>query len=536
VVVGALDELRRLSDDEHLSASDRCTALIELARRDPTGGEAVRAYFAAVAVDVRELLDERAFVAHLAAHFRSEHVPSALALLRAGASDRSATPFERTMCVERLRGLVVSDGTEVGRLAVELLAHPRARRQPRRLVIMLDRQRRTEVERDLLTDRSLPIAARVPSSDLWDDLPLAVEAEAEIRDVLGAPETSAGEWVDAAVRLARLGGRFVPEATRVLAGMGTRKARKALARLGAAQWRQVVAEAEREVSDPSAPVRKRVETALVVAEIARVLPESVAEFLREALAGVSDLLRVRIRFALRKTDGLDPVRAMRDDARLPSAVRWQAAIKLMGYDVADRAAAASLLHAIAADPTEKPALRRAVTRDLSKLGTPGREKAVAVLRAMAVAEDVPVAIRIRAARGLLDSAPAHRREATQLLKGFLATADPLLRRRALLGIGQVDSVEAAVELAAMAVDPRVPARVRVRCADSVVDLWQPLREKAVVAVRAVARDESAARHVRRRAARDLARWSEVCREEARELVRELNVRGDDDRCGRDPSQ
>ncbi|NUT95723.1 MAG: NACHT domain-containing protein [Saccharothrix sp.] len=534
--LGALDELRRLADDEHLSASNRCTALIEVARRDPAAVEAVRAYFEGVAVDARELLDERAFVAHLAAHFRSEHVPAALALLRAGASDRAAIPFERTMCVERLRGLFVSERIEIERLAVELLAYPRARRGLRRLVIMLDRQRRTEVERDLLTDRSLSIAARVPWSDVWDDLPLAAEAEAEIREVLGGPETSAGERVDAAVRLAGLGGRFVPEATRVLAGMGTRKARKALAGLGAAQWRQVVAEAEREVLDASVPVRERVETALVVAEIARVVPESVAGFLRGALAGVSDLLRVRIRFALRKTDGLDPVRAMRDDARLPSAVRWQAAIKLMTYDVADRAAAVSLLHAIATDPTEKPALRRAVTHDLSNLGAPGREKAVAVLRAMAVADDIPAAVRIRAVRGLVDSAPAHRRDAMELLKGFRATANPLLRRRALLGIGQLDPVEAAVDLAAMAVDPEVPARVRVRCAESVVDLWQPLRDKAVVAVRAVARDGRIARQVRRRAARDLALWSEVCREEARELIRELNVRGDDDRCDRDPSQ
>jgi hypothetical protein len=534
--LGGLDELRRLAAEEHLSPSNRCTALIEVARRDPTEAEAVRAYFEAVAVDARELLDERAFAAHLAAHFRSEHVPAALALLRAGATDRSATSFERTVCVERLRDLFVSEGIEIERLAVELLAHPGARQQPRRLVIMLDRQRRTEVERDLLADRSLRITARVPRFDLWDDLPLAAEAEAVIREVLGGPETSVGERVDAAVTLARLGGRFVPEATRVLAGMGTHEARKALARLGAAQWRQVVAEAEREVSDASVPVRERVERALVVAEIARVVPESVARFLREALAGVYDLLRLRIRFALRKTDGLGPVRAMRDDARSPSAVRWQAAIKLVPYDVADRTAAVALLHAIATDPTEKPALRRRVTYDLAYLGTPGREKASAVLRAMAVAEDVPVAIRIRAARGLVDSAPAHRRDAVELLRRFRATANPLLRLRALQGIGQLEPVEAAVELAAMAADRRLLGNVRLRCAVSVMDLWQPLREKAVMAVREVAGDASVARHVRWWAARVLARWSEMCREEARELIRELNVRGDDDRCDRDPSQ
>ncbi|MFI9814533.1 NACHT domain-containing protein [Saccharothrix variisporea] len=533
---GGLDELRRLAGDEHLSAPDRCTALIEVARRDPAGVEAVRAYFRAVAVDGHELLDERAFVAHLMAHFESEHVPSALALLRSGAADRSARPVERARCVERLRSLFVAEEAEVERLAVEALTHPSVRRRAHRLVGPLERPRRTEVERDLLADRSLSLAVRVPRPDLWDDLPLAPEAEAEIRDVLAGPETSAGERVDAATELAGLSGRFLPEATRLLSGMGSRKARKALAGLGAAQWRQVVAQAEREVFDGSLSLRERVETALMVAEVARVLPESVAGFLREAVTGVSDVQRVRIRFALRKTDGLGPVRVMRDDAGLASAVRWQAAVKLVPYDVADRAAAVSLLHAIATDPAEKPALRRRVAHDLARLGAPGREKAVAVLRAMATGEDVPVAIRIRAAFELLDSAPAWRREAMALLKGFRDTARPILRARARVGVGRLEPAEAAVELAVMAVDPGLPANVRVRSAVDVVGLWPPLREKAVVAVRAVARDEGVARHVRRRAARDLARWSEVCREEARGLVRELDVRGDDDRGGRDPSQ
>jgi cellulose synthase operon protein C len=39
------------------------------------------------------------------------------------------------------------------------------------------------------------------------------------------------------------------------------------------------------------------------------------------------------------------------------------------------------------------------------------------------------------------------------------------------------------------------------------------------------RDEAVPRHVRSRAARDLARWSELCRKEARDLLRALRPIG-----------
>lgn len=232
---GALDELRRVAEDEHLSVSARCTALLDLARRDSSAVEAVRALFAAVAVDSREPVDERSFVAHLVAHFAAEHVPAALALLRFCAADRSTPPAERALCVQRLRDLMVAEDAEVERLAGELLAHPQVRHQPRRLVRLLSRPHRTEVERDLLTDRTVPLDVRVPRRDLWDDLPLAAEAEAEIRDVLAGPESFAGERVAALTALATLSGRFRPEATRRLTAMDSVVARGALAELGAAQ-------------------------------------------------------------------------------------------------------------------------------------------------------------------------------------------------------------------------------------------------------------------------------------------------------------
>ncbi|MEU7530908.1 NACHT domain-containing protein [Saccharothrix sp. NPDC042600] len=531
---GALDEVRRIAEDEHLGVSERCTALLLLARRDPAAAETVRAFFATVAVDGRETVDDRAFVAHSVAHFAAEHVPAALALLRSCAADRSTPPADRAVCVQRLRDLMVAEDAEVERLVGELLAHPPVRHRPRRLVSLLSRSHRTEVERDLLTDRTVPLEVRVPRRDLWDDLPLAAEAEAEVRDVLAGPETSVEEEVAAATALARLSGRFVPEASRRLAAMRSRAARTALADLGAAQWRHVVAEAERELVDGSLPLRDRAWAALVIAKIRRDLPGSIVGAIRELADEVPDRVRLRLRWALRKVDGLDPVRALRDDAAVPSGVRWHAARWLTPYDVADRAAAFSVLHAIATDPGEKVGLRHSVASDLAGLGAPGRERAVAVLRAIATGEEFPVGARIWGARGLLEVAPACRREAMALSRGFLGTPNPLLRRRVLWGIGRWEPVEAAVGLAAMASDPGVSAVARVWCAEGVVDLWPRWREKAVAAVRAVATDESVARHVRRRAARDLALWSEVCRAEARALLSALG--GDHDRGGRRPAE
>ncbi|GAA0211288.1 hypothetical protein GCM10010492_06380 [Saccharothrix mutabilis subsp. mutabilis] len=531
---GALDEVRRIAEDEHLGVSERCTALLLLAGRDAAVAETVPAFFAAVAADGREPVDDRTFVAQAVAHFAAEHVPAALALLRSCAADRSVAATDRALCVQRLRDLMVTEEVEVERLAGELLAHPPVRCRSRRLVSLLSRSHRTEVERDLLTDRAVPLEVRVPRRDVWDDLPLAAETEAEVRDVLAGPETSVEEEVAAATALARLSGRFVPEASRRLAALRSRGARTALVELGAAQWRHVVAEAERELVDGSLPLRDRAWAALVVAKTRRDLPRSTVGAIRELAAEAPDLARLRLRWALRKVDGLDPVRALRDDAAIPSGVRRNAARRLTPYDVADRAAAFSVLHGIATDPGEKVGLRHSVALDLAGLGAPGREQAVAVLRAMATGEEFPVGARIWGARGLLEVAPACRREAMVLLRGFLGTPNPLLRRRVLWGIGQLEPVEAAVGLAAMASNPAVAAVARVRCAEGVVDLWPRWREKAVAAVRAVAVDGSVARHVRRRAARDLALWSELCRAEARALLSALG--GDHDRGRQAPAE
>ncbi|MFD0200464.1 MULTISPECIES: hypothetical protein [Saccharothrix] len=226
---------------------------------------------------------------------------------------------------------------------------------------------------------------------------------------------------------------------------------------------------------------------------------------------------MEFRYALRQYDGLDAVRAMRDDERMSPAIRVQAGTTLVPYDVDDRAAAARVLHAIATDPEVRPVLRRRAVYELAQLGTVGRERATEVLRSLMVDESVSTTVRIRSARTLIEQAPMVRRAAMAVLRGLLDTPDPLLRRKALKAIGLLEPTEAALELVAMARDGLVPAVARVWCA-AAVGLSPDVREKAAVAVRAVALAEVVPWQVRRRAAADLARWSELCREEARSVL------------------
>ena len=109
-----------------------------------------------------------------------------------------------------------------------------------------------------------------------------------------------------------------------------------------------------------------------------------------------------------------------------------------------------------------------------------------------------------------------------MLRSMLDTPKPLQRRVVLLRIGQVRPMEAALELLAMTNERSHGAVARTWCAEAAVSLWWECRDRAAVVVREIANDVTAPPHFRRQAACHLARWSAVCREEARVLIRELD--------------
>jgi cellulose synthase operon protein C len=60
--------------------------------------------------------------------------------------------------------------------------------------------------------------------------------------------------------------------------------------------------------------------------------------------------------------------------------------------------------------------------------------------------------------------------------------------------------------------------VRLRCAEALAQLRRDQRETASVVARELMLNEAVPRHVRSQAALDLALWSKLCREEARNLL------------------
>ncbi|KOX34197.1 hypothetical protein ADK67_04470 [Saccharothrix sp. NRRL B-16348] len=515
----ALDVLRSRADDAFLSVVARGDAYRALAERDREVVDAAIAFHRGVVESDEEAFTRRHAAAHGLAKFDRRFTRTALAFLRRCGTDPAATAEERAYSVKWLMGVKPSAGEGVFHHVDSLIRQHRPS-SSRQLVSRLPRRERTAMERVLLADRSLPLELRVPVADGWDDLPLSAEAEAEVRDALTAPESSSRQRVVAAVALAVLSTELVPEAMRALEAMPSSRARRASAELTPASWGRVLNEALNTVADTALPTRERVQAARLVSEITTTLPDPVAEFLRTVIREprTSERDRLEFRYALREHDGLDPVRAMRDDRRLSPAIRLLAAVKLVPYDVDDRAAAARILHAIATDPAVRPVLRRRAGYELAQLGTAGREHATEVLRSLMADETVPTTVRIRSAYTLIENAPAARRAAMATLRGLSETPNPLLRRKVLKAIGLLETTEAALELVAIARDAKIPAVARTRCAEAAVELSSDVREKAAVAVRAVAVDESVPRHVRRRAAANLARWSELCREEARSLL------------------
>ena len=70
----------------------------------------------------------------------------------------------------------------------------------------------------------------------------------------------------------------------------------------------------------------------------------------------------------------------------------------------------------------------------------------------------------------------------------------------------------------MANDRRLSPVVRLRAAEELADLRQDQCEAAALVARELMRDRNVAWHVRQHAACHLARWSLVCRQEARDMI------------------
>jgi hypothetical protein len=522
----AMKELEQHLADIHRRPANRSRNLREFTEVEFAARSRSVEGIAALVGDERLKVTDRCESAYFSVKANRSAGTGVLTLLGRMADNPRLTPAERATAVRWMWGLGVHQDAVRPRLLAAAALDVRTSGQRTTLIGALPRGLRTRVERTLLEDRALLIGDRLPKPDLWDDLPLAGKAETEIREVLTAPEFLPQERVDAALALAQLDIRAVPEVTAYLEGdLSTAdRARKALMSLGTERGREVRRDVVRTALDPMLPLRQRRKATDSLLEVVARPPHVLVGVLREIVAdpSTSERGRVEALLALGRFDGLAGLRALRDDERTAVSARWLAARKLVEYQLEDRAAAVRVYTAIAADPRGRPALRWRAAKNLADRGQVGRDTAVELLRAMATDTGLPVGARTRAAATLGDIAPNTRGEVLGMLRALLSTDKPLLRRKVLLAIGEVRPEEAALELLAMARDTGHSAVTRVWCAEGAVGLWRDCREGAALVVRAVAADASVARYVRRRAACFLARWSEVCREEARALIREFD--------------
>ncbi|MFE2755982.1 hypothetical protein ACFXGA_28690 [Actinosynnema sp. NPDC059335] len=277
------------------------------------------------------------------------------------------------------------------------------------------------------------------------------------------------------------------------------------------------------VEDEAETLNARFRAVALIIDLVKVLPTGVLDFLRQVVSDdrTSSRRRLDALVRLRHVDGLDGVRALRDDERTPPAVRRLAAMRLIDYRPEDRAKGAELLRWIASDNDQRPALRCAAVSDLLRFGALGRAHAAEIAHAMAVDTTLPTTSRVRAGQVLAEAARSRRSAALAILHELSAVENPLHRLRVWKAIAAITPLAATQPLRAMTRDRDLPPVARVRSAEALVANHREQRESAVIAAREVAFDEAVPEHVRVRAARNLARWSEVFRDDARQLLRTL---------------
>ncbi|HEU5471303.1 MAG TPA: NACHT domain-containing protein [Actinophytocola sp.] len=528
----AVAELRGQIRDEHLDEHTRSEIMMSLVELDPEAAAAAVALLEHLLADDEQPVPVRCDAAARLVRLDRGRWSDAVARVRGWLADPYGTSGDQLaliQCVDTLKATGADEGLHAVRA---LIRDPALDPSDRRQAIDLLRGRmRLDAQRVQLADHQAGIGNRMPAAQGYrESPPLRVETERAIRDVLIAPEFGPRERISAAVALAELSFRLLPEAVAILIKIAETDAPIRFTALTELAWldsparRDALSRTEALVVDDSLPARYRRLAAETLMVIEYRTNRVAVDFLREVGADptLAGRCRVSARYLLRHVDGPGPLRALRNDALLPMPVRLDAAAKLVAFAAGDRAVAARMSGQVAEDGESRPALRLRALETLAKLGRPGRRRAIDVLTGMMRTATLPATIRIRSARQLGEICPARRPEVIDVLHEIGSMAEPLQRVAALSAIGRLNPEEATPLLGAMADDRSVGAVVRLRAAEGLAKLRSDQREPASVVARELMGDEGVAWHVRRRAACDLARWSLVCREEARDMIIKLD--------------
>ncbi|MEV7092471.1 hypothetical protein AB0M80_06470 [Amycolatopsis sp. NPDC051045] len=518
-------ELRSQAEDPFIDVGCRTAAMTRLAALNPGTTAATTAALQAAVGDERKPIRHRCDAAYeLAAIDRSAAEQARRTLLGfAGAPE--LTPAERR---EALRFLAFFRPDGPANRCRPALAHdPAVTSGEVRAAVLRDLtgHERRSVGRALVTDRLVSPETWSGCVTRWNDGSFAWEAERVLLDRLAGPESAPAARIKAVVALSKIAPALEPKAVEELEKLSrgntaVRHARRELALLDP-RWRaRVIADARAVLADAERSGRDRAGAGLVLLDVTSELPASCRQHLADLLddGRIAARVRLRLLFDLRR---LDDVRAIRDDQRLPLALRRDAAGKLSDYDREDRVAAAELFQAIAADPDCHPRLRWSAADDLAGLGTRGHELGTAALESLMKDETLPSSARRDAAGRLGMHRPDLRGEVLHVLRGFRGEGNVQVWTT----IGDFRPDEGALGLLDMAQDRTLGPVVRCRSAWAAARLHRDHREAAAIVAREIAHDDQVPPHIRVSAARLLAMTSDLCRPEARELLTRLKPPG-----------
>ncbi|EWC58689.1 hypothetical protein UO65_6043 [Actinokineospora spheciospongiae] len=524
----AVAELRSQVDDSNLDLQWRIDASCELAMTVDEEVDSSVTFHRAVFRDQSQSIRDRCKAGNKLVCLDSSLAGAVLRSMRSWCEEGPVT--DRHAAFEWL----ISKSTrsrEVEQLAANLAREPSA--GPPILGSLLEwlsAADRDVVERRLLADRCATPAERVTGQSRWERVDLADEAEAVLREVLDGEETSPSQRVEAAMALVELSPANTAEAVaRLKSSLADPKveyqAHRELAKLDATMHDTFVARARAVLADENEVWASRRRAAGLILDLVRGLSDDLANFFREVAADdrLSASDKIDVLWSLRTRDGLDPVRRVRDDHREHVAARWIAANQLRDYAEEDREAGARVLDAIATDTGNRPTLRWRAAGDLMVFGERGRELGAVALSALVHDEGMPSSVRSGAALQLGVSRPDLRWEMLSILRGLLTTDQPPARIQAWEAIGRFQAAEAALGLRGMARDHALSPGVRLRAALAMITYNRDFRETAAVVAREVAHDPDCPLHIRFKAARAVARLSDLCLGEARALLRELNA-------------
>jgi hypothetical protein len=531
----AITELRSQAEDEYLSFWQRDDAATRVAQLEDAGRMTAVELSAAMLDDEEAPIGERCRAAETLISLDPTRWHPAVATLRRLSAYPFTAPVDQQAILATLVTVKAVSTDEATRIAHGILHDPAAQPAERRWATMhMTRPARADANSMLLADHSMPISLRVPQWRYPDGRPMVIETAIAMREALTAEETTAAERVDAAVALAALSPRFIPagarELERLADGRGNTadRATAELATLGSHQWRMATELAGWKISNSALPRRERLLAAVLLDRLGAATAAS-QELLRQVATDPSAPAPQRVAALLQRgrRDGLGPARVLRDAPGTPAATRWQITIRLLNLSPTDRAAAAEALDTIATDPTAPAALRWRAAADLARLGTRGRQRAADRLRTLSTDRTLPLTVRASAARALADTGPSRRPEAVAILKDLAKTANPPHRRAVLLALGHLDPAHALPQLRAMAQDHTLPPPVRLHCATALASLRRDERDAAAAIARVLMNDDQVPHHTRRRAARRLAQWSPLCRQEARSYLRRTGTGRED---------